>query len=320
MWKGKLDVSKLNENVSIEYKMSNKSYIKSKVRKCREEYIKQYCLNTKKNKNAKLYLFLMLDNFENINLMQQFEINYLKSKAKDLEATTHLIESGIPQAIVERQLNVKMSFVNKLIDGGYLEFIKNFKGKEDKYKFKVKKGYRIIETDGLLAEYERFKIEIIGYIRDGYTVSDTLDEVGSIYNTREWMTFMDILESEGYDLRGTDALEDVLMMKLEGHLEEDIEIELGFRGTIEEASKTILKGMLDVIDIKSIDDKVVKEYQDIRETIDFESKVDLVKGDALTILTHLSRKKGIELLTFLDTYVYEYGSLEGAIRTLTRER
>src|SRR5699024_2305256 len=118
---------------------------------------------------------------------------------------------------------------------------------------------RIVETDKLLTEYINNKLDIIGYIRDGNTVSHTLDNVGSIYSTREWTSFMAILEEEGYDLRGSDKLEDIILMKLDGSTEEEIEVELGFNGTLEEESKVIFKSMDFKLDLQSIGDDVVRE-------------------------------------------------------------
>lgn len=315
MWQDKLDTSKLKEDVTLEYKLSNPSYVKAKVRKSIETYNRKYRLKKESKKNEKMYLFLMLDSKDNINLMQQFEINYLKHKAKDISNALNLISSGITVKIIERQMNVKFSFIEWLIEEDMLNYLHNFKGKLSGNQRKVKKGSRIVETDNLLTEYMKHKLDIIGYIRDGNTVNHTLDEVGSIYNTREWTTFMTLVEAEGYDLRGSDKLEDIIMMKLEGYRDEEIEVELGFNGTVEEECKIIFKGMDFRFNINSIGDTTVKKYQGLRESIDFESKKQLIPNTLFGVIHKISECEGLELLEFLDTYIY----FEGDLTMLFRE-
>lgn len=314
MWQDKIDVSKLNEDVTLDYKIKSPGYVKTKVRKSKEIYNKEYRLNAGNKKNSKLYIFLILDNKENINLMQQFEIDYLKSKAKDMESALELIQSGITEKIIERQMNVKISFIRWVTDNGITTFLRNFKGKEVEYKHKIKKGSRVVETDKLLTEYINNKLDIIGYIRDGNTVSHTLDNVGSIYSTREWTSFMAILEEEGYDLRGSDKLEDIILMKLDGSTEEEIEVELGFNGTLEEESKVIFKSMDFKLDLQSIGDDVVREYQDYRDKIDFESKEKEMPETIEGVIHNIENYKGLELLEFLDSYVYYNDDLNELFR------
>src|SRR5699024_2348232 len=118
----------------------------------------------------------------------------------------------------------------------------------------------------------------------------------------------------GYDLRGSDKLEDIILMKLDGSTEEEIEVELGFNGTLEEESKVIFKSMDFKLDLQSIGDDVVREYQDYRDKIDFESKEKEMPDTVEGVIHNIENYKGLELLEFLDSYVYYNDDLNELFR------
>lgn len=300
MWgKEGIDTSKLREGNSIEGKYRNRQYVKAKKLQCQRMF-ERLKYNVNRPKNNKMYLFLVLDDFDNINLLQKFEVDYLKMKAEDITLSIRSLEGGVGLTAVERQLNVKKEFLDFIKEHDLLRKVKEYE--RERNTVTTVSGARFTETYELSKEYYDNEVKIVGDIRDGYTTNEALDEVGSMFNTREWTAFYKELERRGVELRHNDKLRDVIELMVSGYSIIDIEVELNFTNELQKEVCRETRKLDFKLRLGSIKDEDIKKYQTNlvkgNNTVEIPITIEAVKEE-------ISKLKGYELLEYLGAYIEE---------------
>lgn len=270
----------------------------------KEEFL-EYKVNKENKKNDKMYLYLLLaEDFNNIQYLQKFEVNYLKSNSSDIRESLTMVEQGIKVKSIERQTNVSLDFLRKVND--------EVLDKLDEYNYelnteKIKPNHRFVDTKEVYEDYLDNMIDIIGYIRDGMRVLEVLDEVGTLYNTREWMRFTDYLTDIGYDMGSNSLLDEIILTLLDNLDEDEIISELGLSRSVQKEVNYLTNNRGFTLDVDSIIGKHTLDVKEPINTEDYEKLNKLYKEG--TLLDYISESKGEELLKSLYYVIIEYGTI-----------
>lgn len=296
------------EIVKSLWKEDDGKLTKHEILKIKERIMEEYStykIDKDKPKNNKMYLFLLLtEDFTNIQYLQKFEINYLQSKSKDIRESIRMVDLGLKVKSIERQNNVSLKFL-KLVYETVLDKLDSYDFSLNKGKIDV--GSRFVETSQLYDEYTFNKIQIIGSLRDGVRVDEVLDDIGSLYNTREWMRFTEHLTNDGFDMVGNSLIDELLLAVLDNLTEREIIVDLGLTRSVQKELNYLTESRGFHLDVESVIGKHKIDMNQPMKTEDI-SNYDKMYEEG-TLLSHMENSEGYELLKTINYVIVELGTI-----------
>lgn len=274
---------------------------------------KEWMVRPSKLKNRKLAIFLMLlDDFETIENLQKYELNYVYAKVEKLLECINLVENGIHVENIERQMNVKYDFI-ETIHTTLLPKLLAYK-QENKRVALVKHQLRLTTGQDLYRELFQQRLNIVMMLRDGFNKYEIIDTVGSLYHSRSWNRILEDLKREGYDISEHHMLDQIVYGLCEGEPYIDLGFSLSLRTGIHTEFSRLTRDTPIHVDLRSLK-QINTEVVEVTD-----SEIDTMHQLSVeALIDEMNASSGEQLMKYLRYIVLYRDGFETLIKEFEQE-